>query len=106
MPLTDDHLDLLANANLIPRELAERAKNVKLRGVHQRIDPPAPRFVDQKATNAQRIRVGRNCWANRACTTSTGSICRSTPPSTSRRKKSSAAICRAWPTRKPPRRRA
>lgn len=54
---TDDHLDLLANANLIPRELAEQAKNVDLRGVHQRIDPPAPRFVDQKATNAQRIRV-------------------------------------------------
>ena len=55
--VTDDHLDLLANANLISRELAEQAKNIDLRGVHQRIDPPAPRFVDQKATNAQRIRV-------------------------------------------------
>jgi membrane peptidoglycan carboxypeptidase len=55
--LTDDHLDLLANANVIPRELAEHAKDVDLRGTHQRIDPPAPRFVDQKAANAQRIRL-------------------------------------------------
>jgi membrane peptidoglycan carboxypeptidase len=55
--LTDDHLDLLANANLIPRELAEHAKDVDLRGTHERIDPPAPRFVDQKAANAQRIRL-------------------------------------------------
>jgi membrane peptidoglycan carboxypeptidase len=55
--LTDDHLDLLANANLISRELADLAKQVKLRSTQQRIDPPAPRFVDQKATNAQRIRV-------------------------------------------------
>jgi len=56
---TDDHLDLLANAGVISRELAERAKRVKLRGAHQRIDPPAPRFVEQKATNAQRIRVAQ-----------------------------------------------
>lgn len=56
---TDDHLDLLANARLIPRELANRAKNVKLRSTRQRIDPPPPRFVDQKATNAQRIRVAK-----------------------------------------------
>ena len=54
---TDDHLDLLANAKLIPRELANRAKNVELRSIRQRVDPPPPNFVDQKATNAQRIRV-------------------------------------------------
>ncbi|MHB1093494.1 transglycosylase domain-containing protein [Thiobacillus sp.] len=57
--LTDDHLDLLANAKIIPRELADRAKRVKLRSTHDRIDPPAPRFVDQKATNAQRIRIAQ-----------------------------------------------
>ncbi|MDP2031700.1 MAG: transglycosylase domain-containing protein [Thiobacillus sp.] len=56
---TDDHLSLLANAGLISHALAERAKRVKLRDAHQRIDPPAPRFVDQKATNAQRIRVAQ-----------------------------------------------
>ncbi len=55
--LTDDHLDLLASANVISVELAERAKKVKLRSTKMRIDPPAPRFVDQKATNAQRIQV-------------------------------------------------
>ena len=54
---TDDHLDLLAGANVITRELADRAKQVKLRSTRQRVDPPAPRFVDQKAANAQRIRV-------------------------------------------------
>jgi len=56
---TDDHLSLLANAGVISRELADRAKRVKLRDAHQRVDPPAPRFVDQKATNAQRIRVAQ-----------------------------------------------
>ncbi|MEW6120072.1 MAG: transglycosylase domain-containing protein [Pseudomonadota bacterium] len=55
--VTDDHLALLANAGLISRELAERAKQVELRSVRQRIDPPPPRFVEQKAANAQRIRV-------------------------------------------------
>jgi membrane peptidoglycan carboxypeptidase len=55
--LTDDHLDLLGNANLIPREMADLAKQVKLRTTSQRTDPPPPRFVDQKAINAQRIRV-------------------------------------------------
>jgi membrane peptidoglycan carboxypeptidase len=55
--LTDDHLDLLASASVISVELAERAKKVKLRSTKMRIDPPAPRFVDQKATNAQRIQV-------------------------------------------------
>lgn len=55
--LTDDHLGLLANAGLIPHELAEQAKQVALRTSSQRAPPPAPSFVDQKATNAQRIRV-------------------------------------------------
>ncbi|MHB1085102.1 MAG: transglycosylase domain-containing protein [Thiobacillus sp.] len=55
--LTDDHLDLLASANVISRELSNRAKKIKLRDIQQRVDPPAPRFVDQKATNAQRIHV-------------------------------------------------
>ena len=55
--LTDDHLDLLAGASIITPELAKLAKKVKLRGTDQRIDPPAPRFVDQKATNAQRIQI-------------------------------------------------
>ena len=55
--LTDDHLDLLANANLISREMAAQAKQVRLRSTSQRTDPPPPRFVDQKAINAQRIRV-------------------------------------------------
>ncbi|HWR78546.1 MAG TPA: transglycosylase domain-containing protein, partial [Thiobacillus sp.] len=54
---TDDHLDLLANAQLISRELANQAKLVKLRTASQRVDPPPPSFVEQKATNAQRIRV-------------------------------------------------
>ena len=57
--LTDDHLDLLASAGLIPRALADQAKQVKLRSTSQRVDPPPPRFVDQKATNAQRIRVAQ-----------------------------------------------
>jgi membrane peptidoglycan carboxypeptidase len=57
--LTDDHLDLLASASVIPRDLAEIAKKVDLRGIHQRIDPPAPRFVDQKAANAQRIQLSQ-----------------------------------------------
>lgn len=57
--LTDDHLDLLANAGVIPRALADRAKTVKLRATRERIDPPPPRFVDQKAANAQRIRIAQ-----------------------------------------------
>ncbi|MGK2953132.1 MAG: transglycosylase domain-containing protein [Thiobacillus sp.] len=55
--LTDDHLDLLANAKLISRELADQAKQVELRTSSHRVDPPSPRFVDQKAANALRIRV-------------------------------------------------
>ncbi|MEW6415515.1 MAG: transglycosylase domain-containing protein [Pseudomonadota bacterium] len=57
--LTDDHLDLLANAGIITRALADQAKQVRLRGPEQRTDPPPPRFVDQKAANAQRIRVAQ-----------------------------------------------
>ncbi|MDP3585813.1 MAG: transglycosylase domain-containing protein [Thiobacillus sp.] len=57
--LTDDHLDLLANAGLISRTLADQAKQVKLRTTSQRVDPPPPRFVDQKAANALRIRVAQ-----------------------------------------------
>jgi len=56
---TDDHIDLLANAGLIPRDLADQAKQVILRTTSQRVDPPPPRFVDQKAANSQRIRVAR-----------------------------------------------
>jgi len=55
--LTDDHLDLLASAGLISRELADQAKQIELRTPRQRVDPPPPHFVDQKAANAQRIRV-------------------------------------------------
>jgi len=54
---TDDHLNLLASAGIIPHELAQLAKEVELRGMKHRIDPPPPRFVDQKAANSQRIRV-------------------------------------------------
>lgn len=57
--LTDDHLDLLADAELIPHELADQAKQIKLRTASGRIAPPALSFVDQKATNAQRIRVAQ-----------------------------------------------
>ena len=35
--LTDDHLDLLANAQVIPRELADRAKKIELRDI--KIEP-------------------------------------------------------------------
>ena len=57
--LTDDHLGLLASAGVISQDLAERAKQVKLRSTRERIDPPPPRFVDQKAANALRIRVAQ-----------------------------------------------
>ena len=54
---TDDHLELLASAGLITRPLAERAKQVRLRGPSDRTDPPPPRFVEQKAANALRSRL-------------------------------------------------
>ena len=57
--LTDDHLNLLANAGIIPRALADRAKTIPLRNPSQRVDPPAPRFVDQKAASALRVRVAQ-----------------------------------------------
>ncbi len=57
--LTDDHLDLLAGAGILSRDMAERAKRVKLRNTSQRVDPAPPRFVDLKATNAQRIQVAQ-----------------------------------------------
>lgn len=63
--LTDDHLDLLANAGVISHDLAERAKQVKLRGTRERVDPPPPRFVDQKAANALRIRVAQQLGESR-----------------------------------------
>jgi len=47
------------NRVLEPGAVANRAKQVRLRSTNQRIDPPAPRFVDQKATNAQRIRIAQ-----------------------------------------------
>jgi membrane peptidoglycan carboxypeptidase len=54
---TDDHLDMLAAAGLISRGLAATAKSIRLRDLGERIDPPAPRFVDLKAANALRIRI-------------------------------------------------
>lgn len=55
--LTDDHLDLLAQAGIVSRDMADRAKKVELRSARQRLDPPAPSFVEQKASNSLRIRV-------------------------------------------------
>ncbi len=55
--LTDNHLNLLANAGLISRELADRARQVRLRPTSRPNEPPTVRFADRKAANAQRIRV-------------------------------------------------
>ena len=54
---TDDHLTLLANAGLITTELRDIAKKIPLRMTSARIDPPPPRFIEQKAANAMRIRT-------------------------------------------------
>ena len=54
---TDDHLDLLAAAGLITPMVRDAAKQVSLRPASSRIDPPPPRFVEQKAANALRIRA-------------------------------------------------
>ena len=54
---TDDHLDLLAAAGVISIELSHTAKQISLRPASSRIDPPPPRFVEQKAANALRIRT-------------------------------------------------
>ncbi|MFY9944125.1 MAG: transglycosylase domain-containing protein, partial [Desulfobacterales bacterium] len=55
--LTDDHLNLLANARLISRELADQARQVRLRSASPPMAPPAAHFADRKAANAQRIRL-------------------------------------------------
>ena len=55
--LTDDHLKLLANARLISRELADRARQVRLRSASPPTAAPTARFADRKAANAQRIRL-------------------------------------------------
>ncbi len=54
---TDDHLDLLAAAGVISSTLRDAAKKIPLRAPGSRIDPPPPRFVEQKAANALRIRT-------------------------------------------------
>jgi membrane peptidoglycan carboxypeptidase len=54
---TDDHLDWLAAAGIVPPEIRDLAKATRLRSPADRVDPPKPRFVDQKAANALRIRL-------------------------------------------------
>ena len=54
---TDDHLDLLVAAGVIGAELRDTAKKIPLRMTSSRIDPAPPRFVEQKAANAFRIRT-------------------------------------------------
>ncbi len=54
---TNVHLDLLAEAGLITRELHDAALKVHLRSPVQRVDPPAPQFVLQKAGNSQRVKL-------------------------------------------------
>lgn len=54
---TDDHLDLLATAGVISPALRDSAKGIELRPTSSRIDPPPPRFVEQKAANSLRIRA-------------------------------------------------
>ncbi len=54
---TNVHLDLLAEAGLIAPQLRDAALKVKLRSPKQRVDPPAPLFVMQKAGNSQRVKL-------------------------------------------------
>ena len=54
---TNVHLDLLAEAGLISPDLHTAALKVRLRSPAQRVDPPAPAFVLQKASNSQRVRL-------------------------------------------------
>jgi membrane peptidoglycan carboxypeptidase len=54
---TNVHLDLLTEAGLIKPQLRDAALKVALRGPQQRIDPPAPAFVLQKAANSQRVKL-------------------------------------------------
>ncbi len=55
---TDDHLDWLTAAGIVPPAIRDLAKATRLRSPAERVDPPRPRFVEQKAANAQRIRLG------------------------------------------------
>lgn len=54
---TDDHLDLLVAAGVISPQLRDMAKKIPLRRTSSRIDPAPPRFVEQKAANAMRIKT-------------------------------------------------
>ncbi len=54
---TNVHLDLLAEVGLIAPELRAAALKTTLRTPKQRIDPPAPAYVLQKAANSQRVRL-------------------------------------------------
>ena len=54
---TDDHLGILAAAGVITPDLRDAAKKIPLRLVAGRADPAPPRFVEQKAANALRIRT-------------------------------------------------
>lgn len=54
---TNVHLDLLAEAGLISPGLRAAALKVSLRSPSQRIEPPAPAFVLQKAGASQRVRL-------------------------------------------------
>ncbi len=54
---TNVHLDLLAEAGIIKPELRDAALKVTLRSPAQRVDPPAPQFVMQKAGNSQRVKL-------------------------------------------------
>ncbi len=55
---TDDHLEWLTAAGIVSPAIRDLAKGTRLRGPGDRVDPPKPRFVDQKAANALRIRLG------------------------------------------------
>lgn len=54
---TNVHLDLLADAGLITHATRDAALKVPLRSPKQRIDPPPPQFVMQKAANSLRTRL-------------------------------------------------
>lgn len=54
---TNVHLDLLVDAGLITPTLRDAALKVKLRGPGQRVDPPPPMFVTQKANNSLRVKL-------------------------------------------------
>lgn len=54
---TNVHLDLLAESGVISPALRDAALKVSLRSPKERVDPPAPAFVLQKASNSQRARL-------------------------------------------------